>query len=72
MPEDIREALEAYCRKYEKLKVGLRLLGPRAPRRGLLWAPGSTPSVLSRESACVHVPSGRVRAPCSRGLTVLA
>ena len=24
VPEDIREALEAYCRKYEKLKVGPR------------------------------------------------
>lgn len=72
VPEDIREALEVYCRKYEKLKVGLRCWGRGRLGESCVCALGSTPSALSRESACAHVPSGRVRAPRSRGLAVLA
>lgn len=41
VPEDIREALEVYCRKYEKLKVGLCCCGRGRLGRVLclLWDP---------------------------------
>lgn len=62
VPEDIREALEAYCRKYEKLKVGLRCWGRgrrggacsglRAPRP--LCSPGSPPVCTCRLGVCAR------------------
>lgn len=58
VPEDIREALEVYCRKYEKLKVGPRcwesssvLRDPCPP----LSLPGPV-CACARTSSCVHLP----------------
>lgn len=60
VPEDIREALEVYCRKYEKLKV--------LPRRGLpavkLPRPRSVVGSLGLgSSVCVRSGAARPRAP---------
>lgn len=66
VPEDIREALEVYCRKYEKLKVG-----PRCWESSSVLRDPCPP--LSRDP-CVHVhapprvrtcPFVCVRPPCS-------
>ena len=60
VPEDIREALEVYCRKYEKLKVGLRCWGRGRLARvlRLLWDPRSLRSPWSPRvrtcRLCVH------------------
>lgn len=52
VPEDIREALEVYCKKYEKLKVLSRLPCGRGEAQvgcGLTWCPFHT--WLAQDSA---------------------
>lgn len=50
VPEDIREALEVYCRKYEKLKVRPPGCPPPAPAEGMVEGRGAAlgPEQLSR------------------------